>query len=102
MRYSNIMIVACTAASFSLSAQPDIDIILLTAPSNTETVGQSALLTTWSPPAEGDVWVLPPNGIKFLANSNTLAGSVEKIGPGVFSLYFPKAGLGLRTDLIVE
>lgn len=102
MRYSDIMIVACTAASFSLSAQPDIDIILLTAPSYTETVGQSALITTWSPPAEGDVWVLPPNGIKFLVSNNMLAASIEKIGPGIFSLYFPEAGLGLRTDLIVD
>ena len=96
------MIVACTAASFSLSAQPDIDIILLTAPSNTETVGQSVLFTKWSPPAEGDVWVLPPNGTKFLTNSNMLAASLNSLGTGVFSLYFPAVGQGLRTDLIVE
>lgn len=102
MRYSNILVVACTAASFSLSAQPSVDIILLTAPSYTETVGEANLLTAWSPPAGGNVWVLPLNGTKFLVNSSILAETIKAMGPGVFSFYFPIEGAGLRTDLIVE
>lgn len=103
MSHANFLIAACTVASFSLSAQPSVDIILSTAPFYTENVSPMALQTTWTPPAGDDVWVLPPSGSKFLVASSTLAAEIAKEDEaGVYSLYFPNAGSGLRIDLIVE
>lgn len=105
MKFSVLTAVAVVATATNLSAQPSLDDYLRLAPSSTETVTATSLLTWAAPGAPGEsVWVKSPSGTMTLTTASKLpvvmAASGEK---GTFALYYPfVGGTGYRHDVIVD